>query len=292
MWRDPGQVSQAPALLERVIASAEHLGDAAYEAHIIALLIAIDILPGQGMLDRAEAAADQAIALASAHGDALHLGVALMNRRSIWFARDQPARILDDAARYHALGSELGLIGWSYASAGNRADALYQWGKLDQAWPAVREAVAWEEKLLGDHRDAALLQARMSAYQGDEQEARAMWQTLDPALLSPMGRTLYDLVDVATREASDLEWDAAIARCTAGATQCEPIEATELRGLWCARRGRREEATRWLRRAVALCDQIPGIMGPRVRRALAELEGAGGPGRSGRMKRARPPRRR
>jgi predicted Ser/Thr protein kinase len=272
MWRDPGQVSQAPALLDRVIASAERLGDAAYEAHIIALLIAIDILPGQGMLDRAEVAAEKAIALASAHGDALHLGVALMNRRSIWFARNQPERILDDAARYHALGSELGLIGWSYASAGNRADALYQWGKLAEAWPPAREAVAWEEKQLGDHRDAALLHARMSAYQGDEQEARAMWQTLDPALLSPMGRTLYDLVDVATRDATDQEWDAVIARCSAGATQCEPIEAAELRGLWCARRGRREEATRWLRRAVALCDEIPGIMGPRVRRALAALD--------------------
>lgn len=272
LWRDPGQVGQVPAVLEQLIARCERLGDAAYEAHIIALLIAIDVLPGQGLLDRAEAAADQAIALASAHGDAVHLGVALMNRRSIWFARNQPQRILDDAERYHALGSEIGLIGWFYASAGNRADALYQWGRLDQAWPAVRAAVAWEEKLLGDHRDAALLQARMSAYQGDEQGARAMWQTIAPGLLSPMGRTLYDLVDVATRDASDPEWDAVIARCAAGAIQCEPIEAAELRGLWCARRGRRDDAARWLRRAAALCDQIPGILGPRVRRALADLD--------------------
>ncbi|ACY15177.1 serine/threonine-protein kinase PknK [Haliangium ochraceum] len=271
MWRDPEAWSRAPALLERVIERAAGLGDAAYEAHIIALLIAIDILPGQGLLERAAAAADQAIALARAHGDAVHLGVTLMNRRSIWFARGLPERVLEDAERYRALGDELGLVGWLYASAGNRADALYQCGRLREAWPAVREAVDWEEKLLGDHRDAALLHARMAAYEGDEAGARAMWQTLDPELLSPMGRSLYALVDVASRDGGDVEWDAVLERCARNATQCEPIEAAELRGLWCQRRGRAREAERWLRRAAALCDELPGVMGPRVRAALARV---------------------
>ncbi|MEM9492477.1 MAG: hypothetical protein AAGC55_25240, partial [Myxococcota bacterium] len=112
LWRDPARCHEAPPVLARVVERAQAVGDAAYEPRIIALLMTIDIQSSQGAVTDAERAADSALRLARAHGDMGHVGAVMINRRLVWFARDQPERVLADADHYRALGRELGIVGW------------------------------------------------------------------------------------------------------------------------------------------------------------------------------------
>ncbi|WP_428267525.1 AAA family ATPase [Haliangium sp.] len=275
-WRRAADPRQVCAALEAVAGRAEGLGDDGYEALIIALLLLVDLWPELGEVERAEAAAARALGLAEVHGDVLHLGAVLINRRHIWVARGQVERIIADAERVYALGSEFGLVLWLYLSTGNRAEFLYQSGALGPAWTALEEALALERDLFADgsSRYVALLRARMLAYEGRAPEARVALAELEPERMSPWEQRMCTLVELSSRDGEEAAWEELYRRCRDAPVYYEPIEVAELCGLHWWRRGRSRAAVRWLEEAAVAAERMPNIMGPRVQATLARVRAA------------------
>ena len=145
-----------------------------------------------------------------------------------------------------------------------------------------RRAVEIEHRRFGSSGKplAVLLQARMHAFAGDDAAARALWQEiherqrqaradqLADALFFPSEEVLLAMVDLATRDASDAEWNALRERADRASVEQELIEVVELRGRAALHRGRLEEAERILLAALEVASRIPNIMEGRIRRAL------------------------
>jgi tetratricopeptide (TPR) repeat protein len=182
------------------------------------------------------------------------------------------------------IGREVGMLLAEYFGETNLCELLYQTGELDRAAEHARRAVAIEER----HPEVAsrgpvgmLRLARIEAYRGDEAQARALLRRIDDAIaragtegrasgaFSPSEKVLRDLVDLASREASQEEWEALLARSARESLEQEPIEVADVYGAWALRRGKQEQARRAFAEAAARAARIPNIMDARVRRGLA-----------------------
>jgi Tfp pilus assembly protein PilF len=82
---------------------------------------------------------------------------------------------------------------------------------------------------------------------------------------------LARMVDLATRDASEAEWQELLARSRTASIEQEPIEVQEMRGLAALRAGQREVAERALRAALRLSSSLPSVMDGRIRRELAAI---------------------
>lgn len=276
LWRHSTDWQRAIDLLDRIVARADALGDAAYETQVIARLILIDLLPELGKPERAEAEAAHTLALARAHGDMVHVGAVLINRRHIFLVRGDVPAILRDMDDCRALGREIGFQGWEYSTLANRAEILFQWGRISEAWESARAAETLEQRLYGDgsSRYAALLCARVLTYQGREDEARAAADAIDPVALTPWGQRLLRMLRAALAEdCPDSEWDALLEDSRSHLrNHHELIEIMEMRGLWCMRRGAPDAAATWLHEALRLTREVPNIMRERVQASIDALD--------------------
>ena len=76
------------------------------------------------------------------------------------------------------------------------------------------------------------------------------------------------IVDLATRDATDTEWDELEGRSARFSVGQERIEVIEARGLAEARRGETLKARTHLERALAIASEIPNVMTRRLERSL------------------------
>jgi tetratricopeptide (TPR) repeat protein len=161
--------ADALAPLERAIALAAPLGDAAYEILVVALLQSAPILATWGRHEEARRAFDQVLALTEAAGDRLHHCAALANRLWRPFATPELAALRRDHARVLAIASELGHFILEFTGEVNFAGALHHLGYARLALEHARRAVELERTRLGDaaRPEAALLLARILAAAGD-----------------------------------------------------------------------------------------------------------------------------
>jgi hypothetical protein len=123
-----------------------------------------------------------------------------------------------------------------------------------------------------------LLQARLLLYQGEEgrareiieavrdQQARATTAGRNDTAMAPAEEVLWSMIDLATRDASDEEWDALEERSARHSVGQEQIEVIEARARARARRGRHEEAKAALARAIETAGRIPNMMQERLAR--------------------------
>jgi tetratricopeptide (TPR) repeat protein len=276
--------AEACTALQEAARLAEEVGDAAYETLIISLVSLEHLLPGIGRAAEAAEAARRALSLSRERGDQLHLIAALNNRRSLLVAEKDVAGAIEDQLSMMRIGREVGMLLAEYFGETNLCELLYQTGELDRAAEHARRAVAIEER----HPEVAsrgpvgmLRLARIEAYRGDEAQARALLRRIDDAIaragtegrasgaFSPSEKVLRDLVDLASREASQEEWEALLARSARESLEQEPIEVADVYGAWALRRGKQEQARRAFAEAAARAARIPNIMDARVRRGLA-----------------------
>ncbi len=276
LWRAADWNAATP-YLEKAISLADELGDEAYEIHIISLLILGTILPFQGDADGASRALELARELALERGDRFHEATAILNRYQMRVARGDVAGILEDARYYAAVGHEIGFMLFTFQSEANQAEALYQSGDLASARPHLAVAIELEKQRFGDtvEPNMELLEARFLLVEGDEPGARNILDkirgTRDMVTLSPPVAVLCDLVDLGSRDSSEAEWEALIARSRSeGMDQC-PIEVQDLRGRWAWRRGELEGAKQSFEAALELALEIPTLMRKRILEALDEL---------------------
>ena len=277
---------EACAALEDAALRAKALGDAGYETLVIGLLLLGVVLPNLGRADEAEAVLAQALELARERGDQLHVAVVLNNRRNLWVSKKDVARALEDQEGWMRIGRDLGMVSIEYFGEYNLGELLYQVGDLEAAEPHVRRAVEIEQR----HPEVApapvgmILWARLLAAGGDvagardrlaearESVAKARREGREGAALPDSQEVLARMVDLATRDATEAEWQELLARSRTASIEQEPIEVQEMRGLAALRAGQRELAERALRAALRLSSSLPSVMEGRIRRELAAVK--------------------
>jgi tetratricopeptide (TPR) repeat protein len=275
----------ASAALEQAVALAAAREDEAYETLIAALLLLGGALPPLGRPRDADAALERARRLASERGDLVHLGVVHLNRRNLSVSRGDLEGAVRDQLEALRIAREVGRIDSEYFAEYNLGELFYHAGDLSRAAPHVARAVAIEAA----HPEAApvplgaLLRARSLAYSGEATAAREALAHYRAVVARAVGlgwsgaapwpnvAVLADAVDLATRAASDAEWDHLLERSARDSIEEEPVEVLELRGLAALRAHRAAEAREALSRAEALSRRIPGLLGGRVRSALLAL---------------------
>jgi tetratricopeptide (TPR) repeat protein len=251
------------------------LGDAGYETKVVAQLILVVILPNLGRIDEAEDVLEELIASCTERGDRFHLGGAINNRRNVWVARKDLANALKDQERFMHLGRELGVVGWEYFAEHNLGELYYQAGDTAAAEPHIARAIELERRHLevAARPWALLLHARVLAWEGRDALAREQLGLLREALalrrqaveLSPSEEVLYDMVELATRDASPEAWRVLQERSAEVSVEQEPLEVLEMMALTALRRGARDEALRILDQALELAARIPNVMEGRIR---------------------------
>jgi eukaryotic-like serine/threonine-protein kinase len=284
-----GQWADAAAALADAGALAEKAGDQGYETLAASLLLLGHILPHLGRAAEAEAALGRARELARARGDDLHLSAVHMNERNLLVARGDLAAALRAQEETVRLSRELGLAGNEFYGEYNMAELLYQAGDLPGAEihlgraleieahhpevsPTTGLAILLDARRLLLAGDLAGARRRLGDFREGLARARAMgWHGAEPARSEEV---LADVVELATRDASDDEWEPLLSRSASCSIEQEPIEVVEMRGLAALRAGRPEVARRALEDALRLAQQIPNLMVPRIRQALARLPGA------------------
>src|SRR5262249_51325349 len=248
------------------------------------LLMLGEIVNYSGAIDEAERAFDRVIALSQKHQDQFHWASALNNRRGIWIARKDGDTALAEILLARQLAGEGGITTLEFFAQYNAAEIQYQLEK-PEAWPHVHRAVEMERRRLGDWARpvALLLQARLLAHRGELAPARAVLREIrlrqeraatehhPEARFVPSEQVLHDMVDLATSDASESDWDALIERSGRFSVEQEPIEVLEMRGLAAVRAGRLDRGRHWLARALLAAQGIPNLMEARIRAALTRL---------------------
>jgi hypothetical protein len=147
----------------------------------------------------------------------------------------------------------------------NLGESFYLMDDLDAAAPHVERAIAVDARgTRGEARAVVLLLRAAAPLSGDEAAARREALTIrrrdaearalgrEDAVMAPSEDVLCSMVDLATRDADDAEWDALEDRSLGCSIGQERIEVLEARGLWALRRGRVEAARVHPRRPDAL----------------------------------------
>jgi tetratricopeptide (TPR) repeat protein len=278
----------AAAALSRAVARAEPLGDAAYETHVIALMILGFIYPVLGQIEDARRAIDRTVDLCEQHGDMLHLVGAINNRALFRAYLGDREGMHADFMRVLSLARELGHRTPELFAHYNLAEYLMLMDDVDAAEPHAQRALAIEERRAGGagRPVVVLLAARIALYRGDEAVARRILSGIHAhqidarsanrldTLLAPSEDVLAAMVDLATRDASAVEWAELEARSARFSVGQEQIEVLEGRALAALRRGALADARAQLEKALAVATHIPNIMGARLRRERAEVEAA------------------
>jgi tetratricopeptide (TPR) repeat protein len=272
--------------LRQAITMADALGEQGYEIRVISLLLLGDLLPFRGQVAEAEQVFATLMALCREHGDQMHLMAAYLNTRPLWLARRNVERALEDTRRGIAIAREIGVVVATFGGEFNVGELLYQAGEADEAHPPIQRAVEIERKgVSGYKRPAArLLEARLLAYLGRDEEARRLLDEITAiqseaersgdaeSLLFPPEQVLLRLVDLCTRDASEAEWADLRARSQAASIEQEPIEVAEMMALALGRRGHIDQARRVLGEALTLSETIPNVMAKRLTQALTRLQ--------------------
>jgi tetratricopeptide (TPR) repeat protein len=272
--------------LRQAITMADALGEQGYEIRVISLLLLGDLLPFRGQVAEAEQVFDTLMSLCREHGDQMHLMAAYLNTRPLWLARRNVERALEDTRRGIAIAREIGVVVATFGGEFNVGELLYQAGEADEAHPPIQRAVEIERKgISGYKRPAArLLEARLLAYLGRDEEARRLLDEITAiqteahrtgdaeSLLFPPEQVLLRLVDLCTRDATDAEWADLRTRSEAASIEQEPIEVAEMMALALGRHGHIEQARRMLGEALTLSEKIPNVMAKRLTQAMTRLQ--------------------
>lgn len=186
----------------------------AEEAWIVAHLLLGTLEAEAHAIASSERTFARVIATCEARADRFHLAAALHNRASLWMARGEPARAVEDLRRSIALGRELGILNADYFAELDLAAAMLRMGRHDAALAHAQRAARIERRELGPGARplARLREARIRLAAGEHATARAIvaelaaHQTeaaatgLRDALFEPNDRVMLRYLELATRD--------------------------------------------------------------------------------------------
>ncbi|MDB4977190.1 MAG: Protein kinase [Myxococcaceae bacterium] len=265
------------------VANTAELGDAGYEARIVALLMIAPDCVNLGRFDEAERYFDAAVREATAHADWHHLSAAHVNRAVLGFARKDAPQIFADLNRSSQLSRELGEPTVEYCALNNAAEVAYALGELERARDYAERTYALARQIWGEsNRELGvceLMLARIALQRECFVEALELLSRYRTRLaqtasegpsdlaLYPAEQATFDMVELAARGADAAEWAALEARCAA--LDLQPMEEVDIldgRALAELRAGRQQESQRLFELALQISEQKPNLVSDRVAR--------------------------
>jgi len=287
-----GEADACVRLASEAATRASALGDEGHEPRAIALLMAATDCCTLGRLADAEHYLETVIGEARDRGDTYHLAAALNNRGFLHVARGDPEGLFEDMRHMCRIAREVGLPLLEFPALYNMGEAAYWVGDLDAAVDYTSRAIAVADRLWGDgNRELSgreLLLARIALLRGDLPTVRSalarIRQRVEEALARgateaaflPNEQMLFDGAELASREASDTEWEALAQRCEGLDLQAaDEVELMEMRALAAYRANRRDASQRLYERALELSELKPSLLGPRIRHRYVKLFAAG-----------------
>lgn len=276
---------EAAELYIKAANKAEPLGDAGYETYVISLLHNGHVLSTLGRLEESERAFERVIPLCESRGDKLHLGAAVGNRFMLWTCRNNKERLIADLQRLLAIAREMG-NGRMEQQAHYYLGLYLRWlNEFVEAEEHARRAVEIDERRLGEaaRPESSLLLARVFAASGKAAEARGILDHLRERQsrararndrefeLLPSEEVFYSMVDLASREASEGEWEALQAQASSCLAGQDMIEFLEMRARAAQRQGLHVVARQAFEDALEVAQRVPNVMRSRIERELAKL---------------------
>jgi serine/threonine protein kinase/tetratricopeptide (TPR) repeat protein len=278
---------EAKKLTLRAAERAQALGDDAYETHVIALLMAGAALGVLGDAEASRSICDQAMELAQAHGDNIHLGGALQNRIFVWIMQNNVEALLDDMRKVIEIARESGATVLEGRSLYNLGEVIYLVGDYRAAERHAKRSIEVHQSLVGPGNRTLisyLLLARTHLANYDAKSAKQAAQELRATQLKAreQGRADAELVasdelllacvELALRGGSQEEWSELLKRSQTQSVQQEQIEVIELAGVASLLAGDSASASAYFDRALALAQTIPNIMGNRLSNRMKDLK--------------------
>ncbi|MDB4986122.1 MAG: hypothetical protein JWN04_1300 [Myxococcaceae bacterium] len=268
------------------VEKSNHLGDAGYEARVVALLVIAPDCVHLGRFDEAERYFEMAIREATAHADWLLVSGAHINRAVLGFARKDARQAIADLTRATQLSRETGEPMIEYCALLNIAEVGYAVGDLELATDQIERGYALARRLWGEANrelgNCELVMARIALQRESFAEARELLSRIsqrslqtDLAVASelalfPSEQAVFDMVDLCARDANEAEWADFERRW--GTTELQPMEELDIlegRALAALRAGRLPESRRLFELAMQVSAQKPNLMSERVERAFA-----------------------
>jgi tetratricopeptide (TPR) repeat protein len=238
-----------------------------------------------GQLDAAETYFERAIAAIQEHADLQHLGVAYLNRATLWNAHQNIEKYLADSRRSAQLAKELGEPLFEVNATYNTAEAAYWNEDMDAAKRHAQHAIELARQLWGEAKldTFELLFARIALYQEDLETTRSLLARVqmrlaearkngaDDVEFTPADDTLLEMVDLASRNTwSDDCWEAAARR--AESIILQPQEEVEFIEGWARaaqRAGMIDRSKQLLQQAMEVSRRKPNLLSRRIERQLA-----------------------
>jgi tetratricopeptide (TPR) repeat protein len=239
-----------------------------------------------GRYDEAATYFDAAVRESTARADLHHLSAAHINRAVLGFARKDVPQIFEDLTRGSQLARETGEPTLEWCALQNCGEVAYAQGEFEQADEYVKAAYAIAHQVWGDTNreigNCELLMARIALHRGAFAEARELLsrirrrtEQLVPGQVSelalfPSEQVMFDMVELATRDATVEEWNAFEERWRS--TEMQPMEQVDIldsHALAELRAGRALEGRKLFERALELSEQNPNLVSERVARNFA-----------------------
>ncbi len=275
-YRDK-EYHRAVEALEEAAKQAAALGNPGYETHVIALLILGHIYANEGQVARADKTFADCITLCRKHGDSLHLASAFNNRSDMWMASKQAQKAEEDLMAANHIARIIGQMTTELVVARNLTLLYYYIGDTAAARQPVKRALALEP-LTADPPHTPLFDARLSVLDGDMSHARTALENVDRAedraraneeesgLLDPGSRVLYQMIDLAIRQAPAEKWQRLR---QSGIELLEPVDRIDfldVMALSMYRRGDVQLARALYLEAEKACAQWPHVIESRVQK--------------------------
>jgi len=279
---------EAAELYIKAADKSEPLGDTGYETYVISLLLSGYVLATLGRLEEAERAFERVIPMCESRGDKLHLGAAVANRFMLWTCRNDKERLIADLQRLLAISREMG-NGRMEQQAHFYLGLYLRWlNEFEEAEKHARRAVEIDKRRLGEaaRPESALLLARVLAASGKAAEARGILDHVRERQsrararddrefeLLPSEEVFYAMVDLATQDAREREWEALRAQASSCLTGQDLIEVLEMRARAAQRQGLHDVARQAFQDALEVAERVPNVMRSRIERELDALRSA------------------
>ncbi|HEY6880742.1 MAG TPA: AAA family ATPase, partial [Polyangiales bacterium] len=227
-WR-AGDVETAVQIGAEAATFCAGLGDEAYESRVIALLMMGPACANLGRYEQSARYFEAALSEAKAHADLLHLGAGYVNRAILWYTMRDSTRLFADLDEASQVARELGDAVVEYFALNNAGEAAYALADLPRARSTTERALQVARQIYGegsnDYLTSLLLMARIVAYSGDRDGARAIVDDLNARVgaaqakgeigeATPTERVLLDMLELSLRGGSEHEWEALSALAT------------------------------------------------------------------------------
>jgi len=279
-----GDIDEGCQILLQAASQSDALGESGYETGVISRLFVGCLIAQQGQIAEAEKIFDRLLQDCEAHQDLMHMAAALNNRYGLWLAKNDIQSIILDFRRTLAISRESGSALAEVDAIANLAEIEYIGGNVAEAEALCRRSIALRRRVGQCVRSilmSSLLLARIKLFNGALSEAAGLVAEIKDAQTEARIRgerevdfvtsdqVLFQMVVLATRQASQQEWRDLLGWSEKASVQGERLEVLEQCAAAARRNGWDSVAQETFSLALSLAEEIPNVMRARLGRSAS-----------------------